>query len=243
MNNRFLTIASLLASSTLFMAGCSDDNSSFETPRATTDTPTNTGTVSQKNFTVAPTDIFPAVVDLTAGTFSEQSVDIVVKIGDLKNQLLTDEHTVFFKTQWGLIEPSCVTENGKCSVTWETSEFGNIPATLTNVVTAWTVGEESFPDTNGNGKFDDAETDTNFDDLREPFLDINQDGVFDGAGGDELIDVVNGLDPTGANGISDTKDFLLNSPNCIHTTLCGRATTYVWSDTRLILTGPPAAAP
>ena len=238
MNNRFLTIASLLASSTLFMAGCSEDNSSFETPNTNPDITTNPGTVVQRNFIVESSDGFPAVIDLTAGTFTAQTTDIIVTIGDLNNQLLTDEHTVFFKTEWGLIEPSCVTVDGSCSVTWQTSDSKNIPASLENVVVAWTVGEESFTDTNGNGKFDDA--DITFEDLEEPFLDINLDGVFDGAGGDKLIDVVNGNDLTGINGVHDTGDTFLNSPNCTHSTLCGRATTYVWGSTYLVLTGSPA---
>ena len=239
MNNRFLTIVSLLASSTLFMVGCSEDNSSFQTPN-TSDTPTNSGLVSQKNFSVASSDPFPAVIDQAAGTFSEQSVDIIVKLGDLNNQLLTDGHTVFFKTEWGLIEPSCITENGECSVTWQTSNSGNIPASLTTVIVAWTTGEESFTDTNGNGKFDDA--DTAFNDMEEPFLDINLDGVFDGAGGDKLIDVINGNDLTGINGVHDIGDSFLNSPNCTHASLCSavRTSTYVWDSTFLVLTGPPA---
>ena len=233
----------MLVCGTLILSGCSDDNSAFETPRAVTDTPTNSGLVSQRNFSVASSDPFPPVLDLTAGTFTAQSVDITVKVGDLNNQLLTDEHTVFFKTQWGLIEPSCVTVEGECSVTWQTSNSANIPASRTTVIVAWTPGEESFTDTNGNGKFDDA--DTAFDDLEEPFLDINLDGVFDGAGGDKLIDVVNGNDLTGINGVHDIGDTFLNSTNCTHASLCSavRPTTYVWDSTFLVLTGPPPAAP
>jgi len=242
MNNRFLTIASLLASSTLFMAGCSDDNSAFETPNTNTDTPTNTGTVAQRNFVIGPADAFPKVVDLVANTTTGLSVDIIVQIGDQKNQLLTDEHTVFFKTQWGLIEPSCVTVDGGCTVEWRTSGSG-IPANYINAIVAWTVGEENFTDTNGNGIFDDD--DTTFNDLEEPFLDINLDGVFDAAGGDKLIDVVNGNDLTGINGVHDIGDTFLNSPSCTHASLCSttRPTTYVWDTTFMVLTGPPDATP
>ena len=236
MNNRFLNIFTIIASSSLFVAGCSED-SPFETPPAAGETPLNAGVVSHTNFTVTTSDIFPAVVDLAAGTFSaDPKVDISVKIGDLDNQLLTDEHTVFFKTEWGLIEPSCTTENGVCSVTWETSNFDYIPSDYINTVTAWTVGEESFTDTNGNGKFDDA--DTTFNDLEEPFVDANLDSAFNA--GDKIIDVVSSNDPTGINDVHDIGDTFLNSPNCTHSSLCStRTTTYIWGETILILTGPP----
>ena len=220
MNNRFLNIFTIVASSSLFLAGCSEDNSSFETPNLS-DTPTVTGIVSHTNFTVTTSDIFPAVFDVSSNTYTEQTVEISVKIGDLNNQLLTDEHTVFFKTEWGLITKSCVTENGRCSVTWETSNFDEIPDDYINTVTAWTLGEEGFTDTNGNGKFDDA--DTTFNDLEEPYVDANLDLAFNA--GDKVIDVVNGNDSTGTNAAHDIGDTFLNSPNCTHSSLCSTRTT------------------
>ena len=97
--------------------------------------------------------------------------------------------------------------------------------------------EEGFIDTNGNGKFDDA--DTTFDDLEEPYVNANNDLAFNA--GDTLIDVVNGNDTTGINGVHDIGDTFLNSPNCTHSSLCStRTSTYIWGDTILILTGPPA---
>ncbi len=236
MNNRFIKIIALITSSIFFASGCGD-NSSFETPD-TSGTPTNTGTISQANFSVGATDPFPMVYDPATG-FSEESVEIVVKVGDLNNQLLTDKHTVFFKTEWGLIEPSCTTEAGKCSVTWQTSKPENIPSDLFNTITAWTIGEESFEDTNGNGKFDDA--DMIFNDLEEPFVDADENNVFNS--GDSLVDVVNANDLTGANGAHDIGDGFLNSPNCTHSSLCStiRKTTFVWDITILDLAGPPPA--
>lgn len=46
-----------------------------------------------------------------------------------------------------------------------------------NVITAWTTGEESFSDANGNNQFDDGE---NFIDLPEAFQDFNLTGLQDG---------------------------------------------------------------
>jgi len=240
MNNRFLTIASLLASSTLFMAGCSDDNSAFETPNTNTDTPTNSGTVSQKNFSLLASDPQPTIFDPTTGSASDTTLTMTVKIGDVKNQLLTDSHTVFFATEWGLINPSCVTEDGVCTVTWQTSFApGTVPADHLVTIIAYTVGEESFVDTNGNGIFDDA--DTIFVDGEEPFVDADRNGVF--GTGDTMINVVNGNDPTGINGVHDIGDTFLNSPSCTHPSLCSTVsrTTYIWDDIQINMDGPPTA--
>ena len=122
MNNRFLTVAPLIACSSLFMAGCSDDNSSFETP-STSETPVNAGVVSQKNFSILAEDTQPLVFDAATVTATDTTLVITVKVGDRKNQLLTDAHTILFATEWGLIEPSCTTKDGTCTVTWQTS-FG-----------------------------------------------------------------------------------------------------------------------
>ncbi len=248
MNNRFLTIIPLIASSAIFITGCGD-NSAFETPGTAGDAPVNAGIVSQKNFSILADDTQPPVFDLTAGTATDTTVSITVKVGDKKNQLLTDAHTVFFATEWGLIEPSCTTENGTCSVTWQTS-FGvnngksTVPTDHLTTITAWTVGEENFSDTNGDGIFADPES--VFDDREEPYVDANTtDGAFNAAAGDVIIDVVNGNDTTGKNGVHDTGDTFLNSPNCQHTSLCSTVstTTFVWSDIVLQMNGPPPATP
>jgi hypothetical protein len=238
MNIRFLTTLALTASSVMFVAGCSED-SPFEAPNTNADTPENTGIVSQKNMSIVASDPQPAIYDATTDVFTETEVEITVKVGDLNNQLLTDEHTIFFATEWGLITPSCVTAEGKCSVTWQTSLFSNIPGDLLNTITAWTLGEETFTDDNGNGVFDDNDLNATFEDKEEPFVDANRDGAFNS--GDTLIDVVNGNDTTGVNGEHDFGDGFLNSPNCTHSSLCSTVltTSYIWVDIQLDMSGPP----
>ena len=243
MNNRFLNIFSIIASCALFTAGCSEDNSSFETPN-TSDTPTNSGTVSQKNLSLLASDPQPAIFDEFGGA-TDTELTMTVKIGDINNQLLTDAHTVYFATEWGLIDPSCVTENGICTVTWQTS-FAPDPTGSTGstaptnhlvTIVAYTDGEESFIDANGNGKFDDL--DTVFYDREEPFVDADIDGVFNT--GDTLIDVINGNDLTGKNGVHDIGDTFLNSQNCVHTSLCStvKRTSFIWVDIQIDMDGPP----
>ena len=248
MNNRFLTIT--LLTSSMYIAGCSDDNSSFETPNLS-ETPTNAGTVSQKNFSLLAEDPQPQIYDATTGGATDTSLVMTVKVGDKDNQLLTDAHTVYFATEWGLIEPSCVTEEGTCTVTWQTS-FGpdptgasssNAPADHQVTITAYTLGEEDFSDTNGNSLFDDDDTAFPgtadlFIDREEPFVDANRDGVFNS--GDTIIDVING-NVLGTNSAHDTGDGFLNSNNCTHSSLCSDTAKviYVWDDIEINMDGPP----
>jgi len=238
MNNRFLTI--ILLTSSMYIAGCSDDNSSYETPKVAgeDDLPENTGIVSQKNLSIAASEPQPPVYDPDTGIFSEEEVNITVKVGDISNQLLTDSHTIYFATEWGLITPSCITVSGECSVKWQTSSFANIPGDLLTTVTAWTTGEETFSDTNGNKIFDDGDIGSVFIDIEEPYVDANMDGAFNN--GDTLIDVVNGNDLTGMNGVHDIGDTFLNSPNCTHSSLCSSVapTTFIWVDMDLFMLKP-----
>jgi len=234
MNNRFLTIT--LLTSSMYIAGCSDDNSSFETPN-TSDTPTNPGTASQKNFTILSEELEPAIfAEPSKNTLTYTELNITVYVGDRNNQRLTDAHTVFFETEWGLIDPSCVTVDGSCSVKWSTSSADEAPADHKNTIMAYTLGEESFTDINGNGVFDDGDTATPpFDDLEEPYVDYNRNGFYDS--GEFIVD---GVDPSRTPEQHDTGDFLFNGPGCEHSSLCSTVTSiYVWDDVQLSMDGPP----
>lgn len=252
MNNRFIHIIALIASCAVFVSGCDDDG--FETPDSTdTDTPPNSGIVSQRNLSILADNVNPPIFDTVENTATDTSVIITVKIGDKNNELLTDAHTVFFATEWGLIEPSCVTENGTCSVTWQSSlALGvDVPTDYLTTITAYTLGEEDYNDSNGNGEFDDGDTTPFpppdfsgdiFRDREEPYVDVNfTDGGFNAAVGDKIIDVMNGND-LGSNGAHDLGDGFLNSPSCTHSTLCStvRSTIYIWSDTQLDMEAPLA---
>lgn len=225
MNNRFLYIFTIIASSSLFLAGCSEDNSSFETPN-TTGITTNPGIISQKNFSLLTADVQPAVIDASTGIFTKTDVELTVYIGDRKNQTLTDAHTIYFKSEYGLIEPSCVTVDGACSVMWSAiarPEAGKPGSDGFVTITAYTTGEEGFTDSNGNNLFDDA--DAGFNDLEEPFVDIDESNTF--TTGDVIIDV------TTLNGVieqHDLADGLFNGPGCTHTSLCGPQSIVIFDD-------------
>jgi hypothetical protein len=247
MNNRFLTVAPLIASSFILMTGCSDDNA-FETPN-TSDIPTNAGIVAFKNFSLLAEDTQPKVIDPDTGIFTKTDVVMTAFIADRLNRTLTDSHTVHFRTEYGTLNPSsCVTEDGSCSVTWTAIKrpvSGGPGDDMLVTIIAYTIGEESFPDANGNGIYDDADG-NQFDDLEEPYIDADESSSF--TAGDTIIDVVNAFDANGNNNMSnethDVADSFFNGSGCEHTSLC--STTIItngtiWDSNTLTITGPPPA--
>jgi len=237
---KFLTIATAC----LLVQACSSDENPFVGGGG--GTAVNTGTISDKNFRLGA-DLSPAVLN-TNGTLNFVEVDVTINIGDRNNQILTDSHTVFFATEWGLIEESCVTEDGFCSVKWQTSDGSNFPANDTggrtagspgSTIVAYTLGEESFNDLNDNGSYDDI--DGSFTDIEEPYIDVNRNGIHDVAS-EPIIDVVNGNDPAGANGVHDIADGFFNGPGCTHTVNCSLvSTSFIWGSLALKLDGPAIA--
>lgn len=242
MNNRFLYIFTIIASSSLFLAGCSEDNSSFETPPPAGSIPTNSGAVSHKHFSLLAAESQPTVIDPDTDIFTKTDVVLTAYIADRNNHFLTDSHTIFFRTEYGVIESSCVTENSSCSVTWSAIKrptAGGPGDDLRVTITAYTIGEEEFTDTNGNGIYDDNDGVT-FVDLEEPYVDANESTSYDI--GEEIIDVVNGLDLTGTDGLHNYGDTLFNGAGCTHSSLCSTTVitnATIWDDITLKIDGPP----
>ena len=87
-------------------------------------------------------------------------------------------------------------------------------------IIAYTTGEEEFEDENGNGIYDDGER---FVDLPEPFIDINDNNIFEPEIGERFIDVNTAAQP--ADGVwspgNETWD----------------AVTTIWTQTHVLLTG------
>ena len=235
MNFRFLKLAMLLSSSAFVISSCSDNNAFEAPPTGNGETPINSGVVSHNNFTVLSSDIEPAIFADPADTaFTFTELTITARVGDRNNQLLTDAHTVFFKTEWGLIEPSCVTTNGSCTVKWQTSSGNTAPADHKNTIMAYTLGEESFTDVNGNAIFDDGDNATpSFDDIDEPYVDSNRSKSYDT--GEPFADVNN-------NDAHDNRDTFFNGDGCTHSSLCStQKSAYVWDDVQISMDGPPPA--
>lgn len=234
----FIMTASILSS------GCAGDD-----VLSASGTNQNSGVVSQKNFNILADNIAPDVYDPISNTFTSDSVTITASIGDRYNQTLTDSHTIYFATEYGLIDPSCITINGTCDVTWTTSGTTGFPAndiggpsvgSPGNTIIAYTFGEESFTDLNGNGYYDDP--DGGFIDLQEPYIDVGNDAVYD-ITTDIVIDTVNGNDLTGANAQHDYYDSFFNGPGCLHSVNCSTtvASATVWAGVLLKLDGGTVA--
>ena len=215
-------------------------NSLTANPPPAVTAPTNAGIVSFKNFSLLASDTQPMVIDPITGIFTKTDVTMTVFIGDRDSQLLTDSHTVFFNAEYGLIDPSCVTVNGSCSVTWSAikrPDAGGPGDDMRVTIIAYTIGEESFTDTNGNGVFDDA--DSTFTDIEEPYIDADESNSF--TMGDVIVDVVNGNDATGANQTHDIGDGFFNGPGCTHSSLCSGVIITngtIWNANTLKIDGP-----
>lgn len=247
MQNQAFTISLLLAG-ILLVSGCESDTSGLVTP--STDIAANTGVISQANFSILAEDLEPSIFpDPNSNTLTFTELQITVNIGDRFNRVLTDAHTVLFATEWGALKSTscthpqytcCVTEDGTCSITWQTGPSNTAPSDHKNTITAFTLGEEAFADANGNYIFDDG--DSSFTDNEEPYVDANKNGIHDQ--GEQIIDVPNGNDTAGDNGFHDIPDTFFNGGGCTHSSLCSTImpSVYVWDDVQLNMDGPAEAA-
>lgn len=145
-----------------------------------------------------------------------EEVQVTARLADAFNNPVPDGTAVTFTTEGGSIDPSCVTSNGACSVTWRSQNprpEGQILGDINNpthvpeeintmgqkfggraTIIATAIGEESFPDLNGNGRFDTDEytafLGNNISgvpyDLSEAFVDHNEDGLYNPSQGGDV---------------------------------------------------------
>ncbi len=201
----------------------------------------STGIPDQDSFSLAATVANPEGWD-SQGT----EVIITARLADAFNNLAPDGTAVNFTTEGGSIEPSCTTVNGTCSVKWFSQQprpeghilgDANNPLSMPEVfntmgqklggratITATAIGEESFPDLNGNGRFDASEmaaflgTDISGDkyDLKEIFVDHNEDGLFNPSEGSDVNEsgALEEFFDFNNNGVFDQNDNKYNGVLC-----------------------------
>jgi len=160
----------------------------------------STGIPDQDSFSLSADVLNPEGWDIDGS-----SVKVTARLADAFNNPVPDGTAVTFTTEGGAIEPSCVTVNGACTVTWhsqlprptgkELITEGHSPEVKNTMgqkyggratILATAIGEESFPDLNGNGRFDASEmaafAGKNVSgapyDLKEAFVDHNEDGFY-----------------------------------------------------------------
>ncbi|REL34572.1 Ig-like domain-containing protein [Thalassotalea euphylliae] len=176
----------------------------------------NTGLPEQRSVTLS-TDIS----NPEAGDISGVEAQITARLADNFNNPVPDGTTVNFTTEGGAIEPSCITTNGACSVTWTSAEPRVPDHRITILATA--LGHETFFDTNGNNTFDDNDGTaivnstvssgrgrqvaqaSGFVDMSEAWRDDDEDNQYDA--GEVFLDFNNDNSFT-------TQDGLFNGPQC-----------------------------
>jgi hypothetical protein len=149
----------------------------------------STGIPDQDSFTLAVKTLNPEAYDIAG-----EEVPVTAFLADAFNNFAPDGTAVYFTTEGAAIDDSCFTVDGKCTVMWRSQNPRPINGRST--VTAYALGEESFPDSNGNGRFDAEEVslfsgngvDGKSYDLDEAFNDYNENKVYDKAALEELID-------------------------------------------------------
>ncbi|XQW83771.1 hypothetical protein ACOYR1_11530 [Thalassotalea piscium] len=139
----------------------------------------STGIPDQDSFTLAFSNLNPQ-----AWGIANVEVKVTALLADAFNNPAPDGTAVSFTTEGGSIEPSCVTTGGQCTVIWRSQNpspqgqelsINSVPPRTDNIdsngfpnfmgqkyggrvtILATSIGEESFPDLNGNGRFDICE--------------------------------------------------------------------------------------
>ncbi|PXV67872.1 hypothetical protein C8D93_105229 [Sinimarinibacterium flocculans] len=134
-----------------------------------------TGLPDQNSVSLSVETLNPQAWDVDGTT-----VPVTVRAADRFNNPVPDGTAFAFTTSGGSIGGSCVTVDGACTVNW-VSQNPRVPRA---VILTTAVGEESFIDSNGNGRYDDGEP---FQNLAEAFRDDNLNGAFD-SGVEEFLD-------------------------------------------------------
>lgn len=207
----------------IVLTGCTnDENSPF-----TEGGGTSSLNIVSDSFTLAADPLFPEF-GTASGVYTVGGTITFSIFGHDRFSIQTSGQTVYFMTEYGSIEGVCAMTSGTCTVTLVGDEPP--PADTLFTVIAWTTGEESFFDVNGNGYFDDGDIFTH--DMDEPYLDINGNGSFD-TGIDLPIDLDN-------NGTYTPADGLYSGAGCAHSTLCANTSTItIWTDIEIDTDAPP----
>ena len=197
----------------------------------------STGIPDQNSFSLSAETLNPEVWN-TDGV----AVTVTARLADHFNNPVPDGTAVSFFTEGGSIQPSCTTVDGSCSVLWTSQEPRPTGQTLAGnshspeventmgqpyggrvTILATAIGEESFPDLNGNGRFDSSEMAAflgtgisgRLYDLEEAFADFNEDGIYNPAvsGGEAAGELEEFIDFNG-NAAFDGRDGLYNGVLC-----------------------------
>lgn len=149
----------------------------------------STGIADQDSFSLSI-----GCFNIEGGNFDGTETNVNIRAADRFNNPVPDGTGVSFIAEGGVIEPRCFTTNGACTVTFTSQDPR--PADRRVSILATAIGEESFLDTNGDGRFTAGEP---FADIGEAFLDFNENSAFD-SGVDTFLDFNSNSSRDGASG-------------------------------------------
>lgn len=149
----------------------------------------STGLADQDSFSISV-----GCFNIEGNDYDGTTTSVNILAADRFNNPVPDGTAVSFRAEGGQIQPQCLTTAGGCSVNFTSSSPRTSDHRVTILATA--IGEESFVDTNGNGRYNAGET---FGDQTEAFLDKNENGARDGD--EEFVDFNNNgsFDPKSGN--------------------------------------------
>lgn len=156
--------------------------------------------------------------NVEGGNVDGEEVAITASLADHFGNPVPDGTSVtFVSPESGHVTPNCLTTDGRCSVTWVSS--GDRPLDNRVTILAYATGEDSFQDADGNGIYNGTPDYVVYD-MPEPFVDANENGVYDAAYlGEQLIDTNLNGDWDDANG---KYDGLLCDINLAGSDVCDR---------------------
>ena len=105
----------------------------------------STGVFDQNSFSLSQNK-----TNIDARNRDGEEVEFTILGGDRFNNPAPDGTVIAFRAEAGLIQSQCQTTDGACTVTWRSQTSNSVPRIT---VLAFSVGEESFVDSNGDGRY------------------------------------------------------------------------------------------
>ncbi|VAW88549.1 Invasin domain protein [hydrothermal vent metagenome] len=209
-------------------------------------TPSSGGTISTQSDQLTVTtgipdqdsfDIVTSIFNPNAFNVSGTTATITAFSADRYNNPVPDGTTVNFHTEGGLIGSSCSTTAGTCTVTWTSSNprpGAGGDAVGVSTILAYAIGEESFTDEDGNGRYGTSDTFTN---IGEAFADYNWNQSRDNS--EPYID----FDVSGTYTSAAASGNTFNGVLCEHPSECSStANLNVFDQVRIIMSNGTNAA-
>lgn len=255
MNKKNLMLVPLFAA--FLLTACdpvdeTDTDDTTDTEETTDETDDGDDSTDETSSTSRPADVDSFSLSVTEAAVPDAlntdgiTLSVNVQVADHNNNPVDDGQEVTFWAEFGRITETCETSDGACSVTWTSG--GNRPLDGLVTVTAYTVGEDTFFDSDiidnlpgTDGVYDVGETIIRGD---EVIKDYNYDGFTSGI----FLDGGTGLTIPGDGYVDYNEDGVFNQAGdeniyrgesctaaAISADHCDETSIHVWDTTQLSL--------